>query len=60
MTFLAPIFFWTFAALIPLALVYLLKVRPRKKLTSAFFLWQRVITPDRRSLNSAAMHARTS
>lgn len=49
MTLLAPIFLWTFAALIPLALIYLLKVRPRKKLTTAFFLWQKVITPDRRS-----------
>ncbi len=49
MTLLAPIFLWTFAALIPLALIYLLKVRPRKKPTTAFFLWQRVITPDRRS-----------
>lgn len=49
MTLLAPIFLWTLAALIPLALIYLLKVRPRKKLTTAFFLWQKVITPDRRS-----------
>lgn len=49
MTLLAPIFLWTFAALIPLALIYLLKVRPRKKPTTAFFLWQKVITPDRRS-----------
>ncbi len=49
MTLRSPIFLWTFAALMPLALVYLLKVRPRKKLTTAFFLWQRVLTPDRRS-----------
>ena len=49
MTLLAPIFLWTFVALIPLALIYLLKVRPRKRTTTAFFLWQRVITPDRRS-----------
>lgn len=49
MTLLSPIFLWTFAALIPLALIYLLKVRPRKKPTTAFFLWQKVITPDRRS-----------
>lgn len=49
MTLLAPIFLWTFAALIPLALIYLLKVRPRRKLTTAFFLWEKVITPDRRS-----------
>lgn len=49
MSFLSPIFAWTFAALIPLALLYLLKVRARKAETTAWFLWQRVLGARRRS-----------
>ena len=43
MTFLAPTFFWGFLALIPLAAIYFLKVRPRKRLTTAYFLWEKVL-----------------
>lgn len=44
MTFLAPAFLWTLAVLAPLAAIYFLKVRPRKKPVTAFFLWQRIFT----------------
>ena len=44
MTFLAPAFLWTLAALAPLAAIYFLKVRPRKKPVTAFFLWQKIFT----------------
>lgn len=44
MKFLAPWFFWSFLALIPLVAVYFLKVRPRRKETTAYFLWQKVFT----------------
>lgn len=43
MTFLAPIFLWTLLALIPLGAVYLMKTRPRKRVTNALFLWQKVL-----------------
>ncbi len=42
MSFLSPIFFWSFLFLIPLAAVYFLKVRPRKEPTTALFLWQSI------------------
>jgi len=42
MTFLAPAFLWTLALAVPCAAVYLLKVRPRRYPTTAFFLWERV------------------
>lgn len=44
MTFLAPLFFWSFLSFIPLVAVYFLKVRPRKRETTAYFLWQKVFT----------------
>ncbi|HEX2749584.1 MAG TPA: BatA and WFA domain-containing protein [Verrucomicrobiales bacterium] len=44
MKFLAPLFFWSFLSLIPLVAVYFLKVRPRRKDTTAYFLWRRVFT----------------
>ncbi|MCB1231863.1 MAG: VWA domain-containing protein [Verrucomicrobiae bacterium] len=47
MSFLAPAFLWSLLALLPLAAVYLLKVRPRKKATTAFFLWDRVFSEKR-------------
>jgi hypothetical protein len=46
---LAPAFLWTLAALAPLAAIYFLKVRPRKKPVTAFFLWQRVFTEKKAS-----------
>lgn len=42
MSFLAPAFLWSLLALIPLGAVYFLKVRPRRRSTTAFFLWSRV------------------
>ncbi|MEM6915025.1 MAG: BatA and WFA domain-containing protein [Verrucomicrobiota bacterium] len=44
MTLLSPIFLWSFAALLPLAAVYFLKVRPRKRPTTAYFLWEKLFT----------------
>lgn len=44
MTFLAPLFFWSFLSFLPLVAVYFLKVRPRKRETTAYFLWQKVFT----------------
>jgi len=46
---LYPVFFWAFLSLIPLAAVYFLKVRPRRKPTTAFFLWNRVFQEKRTS-----------
>lgn len=43
MTFLAPGLLWGLLALIPLCLIYLLKVRPRRKPTNAFFLWEKIL-----------------
>ncbi len=40
MSFANPAFLWAFLAIIPLAAIYLLKVRPTRKPTTAFFLWQ--------------------
>jgi hypothetical protein len=45
--FLSPFHLWTLAALLPLAAVYFLKVRPRKKQTTAYFLWQKVFSEKR-------------
>jgi hypothetical protein len=42
MSFLAPQFLWGLLALIPLIAAYLLKVRPRKKQTNAWFLWEKI------------------
>lgn len=47
MTLLSPAFLWAFAALLPLAAVYWLKVRPRRKPTTAIFLWDRVFSEKR-------------
>lgn len=42
MSFGFPAFFWASLALLPLAAVYFIKVRPRRQAVNAFFLWQRV------------------
>lgn len=34
---------WSLLALLPLVAIYFLKVRPRRKSTTAFFLWQNVL-----------------
>lgn len=47
MTFLFPMFFWTLVGLIPLAAVYFLKVRPRRKPITTFFLWHAVLEQKR-------------
>lgn len=49
MTLLAPAMLWTLAALLPLAAIYFLKVKPRKKPVTAFFLWQRIFTEKKAS-----------
>ena len=42
MTLLQPMMLWSLAALVPLAAFYFLKVRPRRKPTTALFLWEKV------------------
>jgi hypothetical protein len=49
MTFLSPALLWSFIALVPLAAIYFLKVRPRKKPTTAYFLWERIFQEKRAS-----------
>jgi len=49
MTFLSPAMLWSLALLAPLAAVYFLKVRPRKKPTTAYFLWERIFQEKRAS-----------
>lgn len=44
MTFASPALLWSLLALAPLIAAYLLKVRPRKRTTTAFFLWEQVLT----------------
>ncbi|MBN8456678.1 MAG: VWA domain-containing protein [Verrucomicrobia bacterium] len=43
MNFLAPQWLWTLLAAIPLVAVYLLRVRPRRRPVTAYFLWQRIL-----------------
>ncbi|MGY8640082.1 MAG: vWA domain-containing protein [Verrucomicrobiales bacterium] len=47
MSFLSPAFLWAFLSLIPLAAIYFLKVRPRKKSTTAYFLWEKIFSEKR-------------
>lgn len=47
MNFTALGFLWSFALLAPLILVYFLKVKPVKKSTTAFFLWEEIIDQKR-------------
>jgi hypothetical protein len=49
MTLLAPAFLWTLLALVPLAAIYFLKVRPRRKPVTAYFLWQKIFTEKKAS-----------
>ena len=42
MSFLYPIYFLGLLGLLPLIAIYFLKVRPRRKAVTAFFLWQAV------------------
>lgn len=43
MNFLSPGFLWGLLALLPLIAVYFLRVRPRRRQVTAFFLWQKVL-----------------
>ena len=43
MSFLVPAMLWGLLALIPLSIIYLLKVRPRRKSTNAYFLWATIL-----------------
>lgn len=47
MSFLLPHFLWGLLALIPLAAVYLIKVHPVRKKTSAWFLWEGIFQERR-------------
>ena len=47
MTFANPMFLWAFLSLIPLAAIYLLKVRPVRKPTTAWFLWEDIFQQNR-------------
>jgi hypothetical protein len=48
-TFLAPHMLWFGLVLLPLAAIYLLKVRPIRKRTSTWFLWDAVLDENRAS-----------
>ncbi|PQJ29763.1 vWA domain-containing protein [Rubritalea profundi] len=43
MNLLTPSFLWAFLALIPLGAVYFMKTKPRKRVTNALFLWQKIL-----------------
>ncbi|MDB2685772.1 BatA and WFA domain-containing protein [Mariniblastus sp.] len=47
MSFANPMFLWAFLALIPLAAIYLLKVRPVRKPTTAWFLWEDIFQENK-------------
>ncbi|MCC6493179.1 MAG: BatA and WFA domain-containing protein [Pirellulales bacterium] len=49
MTLLAPAMLWSLVALVPLAAIYFLKVRPRRRPTTALFLWERIFQEKRSS-----------
>jgi hypothetical protein len=49
MTLLQPAMLWWLLVLAPLAALYFLKVRPRRKPTTAYFLWERIFQERRAS-----------
>lgn len=49
MTLLQPAMLWSLLVLAPLAAVYFLKVRPRRKPTTAYFLWEKIFEERRAS-----------
>ena len=49
MNFSAPWMLWSLLAAIPLAAVYFLKVRPRRRQVTAFFLWQKLLREKKAS-----------
>lgn len=49
MSFLNPTALWAFAALAPLAALYLLRVRPERVTTNTIFLWDQTVRQSRAS-----------
>jgi len=49
MTFLNPTAFWFFLILLPLIAVYLLRIRPELRPTTALFLWEKIFQEKRSS-----------
>jgi hypothetical protein len=49
MSFLQPVMLWSLVALLPLAAIYFLKVRPRRRPTTAYFLWEKIFQEKRTS-----------
>ena len=49
MNFQQPFFLWTLLSLLPLVAIYFLRVRPRRRFTTAYFLWERVLQQKQRS-----------
>jgi Aerotolerance regulator N-terminal len=49
MTFLHPEFLYLGFLLLPLGLLYLLKVRPRRRITTTLFLWEQVLSERKSS-----------
>lgn len=47
MSFASPALLWGLLALLPLIAVYFLRVRPRRRATPAYFLWQAVLGKKR-------------
>ncbi|MCA9238556.1 MAG: BatA and WFA domain-containing protein [Planctomycetales bacterium] len=47
MTFASPVMLWSLLALAPLVAVYFLKVRPRTRSTTAYFLWEKIFHEKR-------------
>ncbi len=49
MSFLSPAMLWSLMVLVPLAAIYFLKVRPRRRPTTAYFLWEKIFQERRTS-----------
>lgn len=49
MTLLSPVMLWAMAALVPLAAIYFLKVRPTRKQVTTLFLWEQLVHQTRSS-----------
>ena len=43
MSFLAPVYLWFLLLIIPLIAIYLLKIKPEQRFTSALFLWDKIV-----------------
>lgn len=49
MNLLQPAMLWSLLAIIPLAAIYFLKVRPQRRPTTAYFLWEKIFQEKRSS-----------